>query len=127
MRPALFILPLLVTACATPREACINGANSELRVMNALVAKTRGNLARGYAIREVETTRIVNTTCTRRGALNRLETFSCPETVTDTRSEPEAIDLNAEQAKLTSLEQRQAQMQTNANAPIQQCIATNPE
>jgi hypothetical protein len=95
--------------------------------MNSLIAETRANLARGYAVNVTETTRVVNGTCTRPGLRGRTESFSCPETVTDTQSTPVAIDLNAEQAKLTSLEERQVQMQANANARIQQCRANNPE
>ena len=65
----------------------------------------------GYAINEVQTTRVVNTTCTRRGPRGAVERYACQEIVEDSRSEPLAIDLNAEQAKLVSLEERLAQMQ----------------
>ena len=40
---------------------------------------------------------------------------------------PVAIDLNAEKAKLASLEERQRALRANADAVRQQCIAANPE
>lgn len=129
MRPALILLPLiLATACATPREACISGVNSELRVINSLIAETRGNLARGYALEERSDVRIVRDTCETRdrtGAV--IERVRCDRTETFTTEVPKAIDLNAERAKLTSLEERQMQMQVNAQAGIAQCVAANPE
>lgn len=127
MRAALLILPLLVTACATPREACINTVNSELRVLDGLIAETRGNLSRGYAIEERQELRTINRTCettSPRGIVTRVD---CSDTETITRTEPVAIDLNAERAKLESLEERQAQNRINADNARAQCIAANPE
>jgi hypothetical protein len=44
-----------------------------------------------------------------------------------TRTVPVAIDLNVEQAKLTSLRERYAQTQAVANQGVAQCIAVHPE
>jgi hypothetical protein len=127
MRLLVLSLPLIAVACSTPREVCISDANRELNIMNALVAETRGNLARGYALRTVETSYLVDSTCYRRDDSGEVKSYVCQETAIDTRQEPEAIDLNAEKAKLASLEERQAQMQANARAVVQQCIAAHPE
>lgn len=40
---------------------------------------------------------------------------------------PVAIDLNAEKAKLASLEERHRALRANADTLRQQCIAANPE
>ena len=55
MRPALFlVLPLVLAACATPRESCLSSVGQQGRVIDALISQTRGNVARGYAIEERE-------------------------------------------------------------------------
>lgn len=53
--------------------------------------------------------------------------FKCEKTDVKTVREPIAIDLNAEQAKLASLEKRQRQLQDTASAQIAQCRAIHPE
>jgi len=129
MRSSLVLLPLLaLAACATPREACIGSAQREMRVVNALVAETQGNIARGYAIEERQEIRTVRGSCPVFGPDGgQIGTTPCEQPETVTVKVPVAIDLNAEQAKLRSLLQRQAQMESQTQARIQQCIATNPE
>ncbi len=127
MRTALLILPLLVTACATPREACISSVTREMRVLDRLIVETRQNLTRGYALEERQQIRTVPATCERRSQRGFITEYDCTRTETTTRREPVAIDLNAERAKLESLEERQAQNQSNAQSGIAQCIAANPE
>jgi len=129
MRHIAIALPaiLALTACATPRESCIAAANRDGRVVNALIAETRGNIARGFAVAERQEIRVKTTTCEAEGDDGVVLTFECEETDTVTVREPVAIDLNAERAKLASLEERQRQNAINAQAAIQQCIAANPE
>lgn len=127
MRAALFVVPLLLTACATPREACLEEVNREVRVLDALIAETRGNLARGFAVEEEQEIRTRRTFCTGQNEDGSTFRFRCEETDTVTRTVPVAIDLNAERAKLESLEQRQRQNIANAEAGIAQCIARFPE
>jgi hypothetical protein len=122
----LALLPLLA-ACVTPREACIANAGSDLRVINSLIGTTRGNLARGFANETQQKIREVNTTCATElpdGTIIRTE---CEKVAVREVKVPVAIDLNAEHAKLSSLEERQRQLQINAEAVRQQCIAANPE
>ena len=122
----LALLPLLA-ACVTPREACIANAGSDLRVINSLIGTTRGNLARGFAIETQQKIREVSTTCATElpdGTIIRTE---CEKVAVRDVQVPVAIDLNAEHAKLSSLEERQRQLQINAEAVRQQCIAANPE
>ena len=128
MRPALFMLPFVVlAACATPREQCIGDVTRDTRVLSSLINETRGNLARGYALEERQDVRTVRGTCRGRNEEGELFTFSCPETQTFTTTVPVAIDLNAERAKLASLEERFAQAQAASNQAVAQCIAVHPE
>lgn len=124
-----FILPVFLglAACATPQERCISGANRDLRVINGLISETRGNLARGFAIREVQDVITVETTCDGVNEDGVEFTVECDEVETVTRREPVAIDLNAERAKLASLEERQLQLQANQASIIAQCRAQFPE
>jgi len=127
MRAALFIVPLLLTACATPREACLDDVNREVRVLDRLIAQTRGNLERGFAIEKKQEIRTRDTLCRGENEDGTTFRFRCEETDTITRNVPVAIDLNAERAKLTSLEQRQRQNIANAESGIAQCLARFPE
>lgn len=127
MRAALFIVPLLLTACATPREACLDEVNREVRVLDKLIEQTQANLARGFAVEERQEVRTRRTFCTGKNEDGSTFRFRCEETDTVTRTIPVAIDLNAERAKLASLEQRQRQNISNAEAGIAQCIARFPE
>lgn len=127
MRIALFIVPLLLTACATPREACLDEVNREVRILDRLIAQTRGNLERGFAVEQEQRVQTRRGLCTGRNEDGSRFRFSCDKTDTRTRNVPVAIDLNAERAKLTSLEQRQMQNISNAQAGIAQCIARFPE
>ncbi len=128
MRAALLMLPLaLLAACATPREQCINDATRDLRVLSLLIEETRANLARGYALEEQQVVRTISDTCTARNEDGEVFTFSCPKTRTFTRTIPVAIDLDAERAKLESLEERFLEMQAASNQAVAQCIALYPE
>lgn len=127
MRLAVLALPLLVAACATPREQCINDATRELRVVNELIAETQGNINRGYALAETQEVQVINSTCTGTNEDGSTFTFPCQETVTIDREVPVAIDVGAEQSKLQSLLDQQRRLQSAADAAIQQCIVIHPE
>jgi len=99
----------------------------DARVLDALIAETRGNLARGFALEEQPELRTRRTTCPGRDAEDNPIRIRCEETEVVMRDVPVAIDLNAERAKLASLEERQRQNQINADAGIAQCNARFPE
>ena len=126
MRASLLIFPILLSACATPREACIAEVTQEIRLFEALIAETRGNLARGFALEEQQELRTRRSFCTGRNEDGTTFRFRCDKTTTVTREIPIAIDLNAERAKLVSLEQRQQQNLANAQSGIAQCQARFP-
>ena len=128
MRPALIILPFVVlAACATPREQCIDDVTRDTRILNSLINETRGNIARGYALEERQEVRTFRTSCVGRDDDGNEFTFGCDKTDTFTSTTPVAIDLNAERAKLASLEERFAQTQAASNQAVAQCIAVHPE
>ena len=128
MRYALFALPILaLTACATPQEACINDVARELRTINALIAQTRGNIDRGFALETRQETREVRTTCRGRTETGEAVRVRCDETrVRDVRV-PVTIDLAQEQVKLRQLEGRLANLQRQTEQSIAQCRARYPE
>lgn len=126
MRATLLIFPILLTACATPRESCLRDATQEVRVMERLIAVTRGNLDRGFAIEERQDVRTRRTFCTGQNEDGSTFRFRCEETDTVTVEVPVAIDLNAEREKLASLEERQRQNRINAQSGIAQCEARFP-
>ena len=128
MRTAFIILPLVaLAACATPREQCISDVTRDTKVLSSLINETRGNLARGYALDRRQDVRTVSSTCRGRDENGDLFTFRCEETDTFTTTVPVAIDLNAERAKLASLEERFAQSQSASNQAVAQCIAVHRE
>lgn len=124
MRSSLLLLVpalALTAACASPREVCIREAQAELRTLTRLAADTRANVQRGYALETVQEVRTVTVTCTGTNEDGTTFTFPCEETRTFDRQVPVAIDLDAERAKLASIERRIDEEQAIANARIAQC------
>lgn len=128
LRKTLLLLPLLaVAACGTPRENCIAGANRPVATLDRLIAETRGNINRGYALVEVQDVRVLRSTCEGRNEDGSTFRFPCEETETFTRQEPVTINVAEERTKLAQLEERRAQAQRQAQAQVQQCIVVHPE
>lgn len=121
MRRALLLIPLVLAACETPREACVSNATRELATVSRLVVETRGNIQRGYAIGTRQVVQTVPETCRTQNEEGLITTFPCDRTEIVDIEEPVALDLNAERAKLDSLLERQAQMQRQSDAVIAQC------
>lgn len=131
MRRLLLPMLLLLTACGTPQEQCINRNTRDLRTLQKLVDETQANLTRGYAIEEYTVWVPVWQIC----EIQRPATPDqpppppryCLEQEPETRTRPKAIDLNAEKAKLESLLQRRDELAKAAEAVIAQCRAQYPE
>lgn len=121
----LALLPLLA-ACATPQESCLASVGKDQRVLNALIVETRGNLNRGFAVKTEQRFHEVNDICDSRLPDGTEIRTACKRTEVKNIDVPVAIDLNAERAKLQSLEERLQQMRINAEAARRQCIAANP-
>lgn len=131
-RAAAAIAPLLIlAACATPREACINDATHDLRRVNALVVETQQNLARGFGLETRQETRVVPSRCTGHGTDPEGNDFtfrySCERTEVHDREYPVTIDIAAERRKLDQLLDQQRRLERQSQAQVQACIAAHPE
>ncbi|WP_254216351.1 hypothetical protein [Tabrizicola sp. TH137] len=130
MRRILLPALVILAACGTPQEQCINRGTRDLRVMEKLIAETEANIARGYAIEEYTVTVPVWQLCRAPAPAPGQPApppHYCFERETQTRTRPKAIDLNAESAKLQSLLDRRDQMARAAEPVIAQCKAQYPE
>lgn len=130
MRP-LPVLALLsavaLAACQTPREACISQASRELRTVESLIAETRGNLDRGYALETRQEVNVVRDTCTVEMSDGTEARIPCDRTDVDDVSRPVAIDLSAERAKLESLLEQRGRLLAQRDAQLQYCVQAFPE
>ncbi|WGV15580.1 hypothetical protein [Fuscovulum ytuae] len=127
----LSLVPLvLLAACGTPQEQCINRNTRDLRVMEKLIAETQGNLSRGYAIEEYTVHVPVWQLCQAPAPAPgqpAAAPYYCFEQEAQTRSRPKAIDLKAESAKLESMLERRDQLARAAEPVIAQCKAQYPD
>ncbi len=126
VRLALLAMPLILVACATPREACITGATRDQRVLERLVEQTRGNVARGYALAERQSVRPRLVPCARRLADGSRRQGFCNRRDVVTTTVPVSIDIDAERAKLRSQDARLAELRGRTDAAVRACIAANP-
>jgi hypothetical protein len=127
LRALLATLPLvLLAACATPREACIDAASRELRTVESLIRETQGNLARGYAIERGQELRVDRDWCTVELPGGGLARVRCDETRVVETERPVAIDLRAEQAKLDGLLERREGLAREREAAVRACVAAYP-
>ena len=128
---ALFAL-LVLAACGTPQEQCINRATRETRTLQSLLAETEGNLARGYAWEEYEvpTTRwevCGYDTYTRRDGRVIQKPRMCLEDDTITRRRQVVIDPVTETRKRDNLRAKIRALAPQMNAEIAACRAAYPE
>jgi hypothetical protein len=131
MRRALLVLPLILAACGTPQERCINQQTRDLQVMGGLITESQQNLTRGYAMEEYTVQSVEWQPCDIQPPANadgtRPPVQMCLEPVELTRTRPKAIDLAAERAKLESMLAKRDQLQAEAAPRIAQCKALHPE
>ena len=128
----LLLAPLLIlTACGTPQEQCVNRNTRDLRTIQKLVDETQANIARGYAIEEYTVYIPVWQLCEVPAQTDPNQPPPppryCFENEPQTRTRPKAIDLRAEGAKLDSLLERRDQLARAAETVIAQCKAQYPE
>lgn len=123
MRRLPCLVLLLLAACGTPQEQCISAATRDIRVVDRLIREAEGNLERGYGFEEYTVYELDYVNCGTQSNPDRVCAIRRPEQ----EQRPVAIDLAAEQVKLTQLRAKRAQ-QTKAVAPvIAQCRIDNPE
>lgn len=119
MRLVVLCLGLcLVAACASPQQRCVNQALSELRRLDALIAETEANLARGYRLDRVIETRPTLAPCPPGDPF-----IFCPGEVVRERDRPVAIDPLAEARKLENLRTRRADAERRARAAHAACLS----
>lgn len=129
--PALFAAALLLAACATPQEACINRALREVRTFDELIAEQRRTLERGYGLIERTEWRWewqlcdpgTPATATAPATPPRWCWENEPYTVTDRVP----IDPAAEQRKLDGLLARRAEVARAAELAVADCRVRHPE
>lgn len=121
---AFYLLPAiaLLAACATPQEACINRAYSEIRAVESRIAKTRSDIDRGYAVHRTREPITVLTECEREDG----STYPCERVRYETEETPVALDIAQERVKLRELEDRLEVLRDRLDRDLQQCRAAYP-
>jgi len=126
-----FALPLmgLLAACGTPQEQCIAAGTRDLRVVDRLIAETKGNLARGYGYETVTVTTPEWVDCTPHPTpeLPTPKRQLCFDEVTRSSRQAVALDLRAEAAKLAGLTSKRAELARAVAPLVAQCQAQYPE
>lgn len=131
MSPRLIALPMLIVlgACASQQDRCIENAVQERLVVEALITETEANIARGYALEDrIPTPGTSLRICSGFGLGNPAEFILCQVAQPNTPEQrPVAIDGAAERAKLATLRARHAQLVPQTTAAIAQCRAAYPQ
>jgi hypothetical protein len=130
MNRMIFLSLVLLAACGTPQEQCINRNTRDLRTVDRLIAETQGNLDRGYAFETVTVYEDEWVYCPQPPVAEgqpepppRL----CLDERPVTENRPKAIDLNEEARKLESLKAKRRDLARQAEGIIVQCKAQYPE
>lgn len=122
---------LLVAACGTPQEQCIRAGTRDLQVLDRLIAESRRTVERGYAMEDVEVVDWVWRPCgpppTGADGKPSGPPPMCMEDVSRTVQRPKAVDLNAERAKLASMEVKRRELDRAAAPVVAACKAQHPE
>lgn len=120
MRKFLILSALLLTACTDPRAVCLNEATKDLRIVQALIADTEATIERGYAIQTETRTVIYTNFCVGTGRRDGSFTF-CNYPYPVTTKTPVAVDLNAERAKLRSLQSKERELKRESKIAARRC------
>ncbi|MGL4236581.1 hypothetical protein [Tabrizicola sp.] len=130
MKRLIFPALLLLAACGTPQEQCINRNTRDLRVVERLIVETEGNLQRGYALVTVTEYEDYWGTCYETTTVDGqpvVQPRLCLKERSYTVERPKAIDLNEEARKLDSLKTKRRELARQAEAVIKECKAQYPE
>lgn len=118
-------LALTLAACDAPPPPCRSTATAELRQLDALIAETRANLDRGYAMGRTMSGGGAFNVCIGGGGDNVGVSFCSPGAAT-TRTGPVAIDPDVERRKLALLIERRDALARAAAAELAACEAARP-
>ncbi|MBC7737406.1 MAG: hypothetical protein H7245_09380 [Candidatus Saccharibacteria bacterium] len=118
-----------LAACGTPQQQCVGAVTRDLRVVDGFIAEAQGNLARGYDY--VSATRMIPrfVDCTPDPTKRNPNpaSQSCRVDTAQVYQVPVAIDLDAEAAKLASLQAKRAALASAAAPAILTCQQQYPE
>ena len=126
-----FAAPILLAlaSCGTPQEQCIRTVSHDMIVLDRLIAETQGNLTRGYGYADTVVNQPEFVDCsplaTEANPNPRPQMCMDDRPVTVTR--PVAVDLGAEQAKLTSMLKRRTEMAKALSPAVADCRARYPQ
>lgn len=118
-----------LAGCGTPQQQCIGSVTRDLRVVDQFIAETQGNLQRGYAYATATRAVPKYVDCTPDPTANRPNPRlrTCLVSTEQTYSQPVAIDLDAEAAKLASLQAKRQQLAQAASPAILACQQQYPQ
>ena len=114
----LFALIIPLAAC-TPHEQCVARHTKETRTIDDLIAKTAGDIERGYALEERRQMQVGLVLCT--NPSNNIH--FCTSRQSSQPRKPVAIDLAVEKRKLAQLKARRLKLHNNPEAQIAACEA----
>ena len=127
MRVLIALLPVLaLVACATPREACLDAATRDARVISALIAQTEGNIARGYGLSQRQVLRNTLRACHDDDRAGEGLNSFCRGVRASTVTVPRAVDLAEEERKLAQLRARLAAITDRTEAQVAACRMRYP-
>lgn len=119
LKSLLLLLPLALAACVSPRDACINKATRDLRVVSRLISESEGILRRGYKFEERTSVKQVFRLCYDEDG----KPVGCWVPEEEIERRPVAVDLTAEREKLTALKAKKAELERQARKEITKCEA----
>ena len=99
---ALLSVFALLSACATPQEQCINTASNTVQRLQSDIARTNGNIARGFAIHRQQQSYEVANICYDKDK----KPYTCTQTEFRTLQTPVAINVADERLKLAEMKRR---------------------
>ena len=114
---------LLLAACATPREACLNDAAAPWRSAMRERERIAADLARGYTFEtDFERRRVYATCRTSKG-----HPYGCWDTITEPVTRRVPVDRPALTARLDELTRALPALRAEAQTDAAQCRASYPE
>lgn len=146
---ALVTVALGLAACSTPQQRCISDATRDLNVVNGLITRIEGDLARGYGLADKQVVSTVWRPChfyrppmplpppgpgpgpgghrPPPPPMPFMGPDMCTDDVVQTVQVPVAIDVQAERQQLAELRRKQAELSRAAGPAVAQCKAQYPE
>ncbi len=118
----LFVFAFLA-ACATPQEQCINTAANTVQRLQSDIARTGGNIARGFAIHTQQQSYEVANIC-----YDWYEKpYTCMQTEFRTIKTPVAVNVADERLKLAEMQRRLPQARRAMLQGIESCKRRYPQ